>query len=89
MAIPTAHQEEVMIFGLSPQIFEDRLFPVSFHIVPIIDHTVSDGIMNAITRCLRVRKGFVADKEIKVFDSTLRCEMSWLGGNSGCSRRLR
>lgn len=85
----TAYQKEVMIFGLSPQVLEDCLFPVSFHVIPVVDHTVSDGVVNAIARCFRVRKCFVADKEVKILNSTFGCKMSWFGRNGWCSRGLR
>lgn len=84
----TAHQKEVVILRLSPQILEDGLLPVSLHVVPIINHTVSDGIMDAVSRCFRVGKGFIADEEVEVFHSTFRCEVTGFRGNSGCTRRL-
>lgn len=57
-----------MIFWFSSQILEDRLLPVSFHEVPVIDHTVSNGIMNPISRGFRVGDCFMADEEVEVFD---------------------
>jgi len=41
-------QEKVMIFGLTTEVFEDALLPELFHGGPIIDLTVSDGILAGI-----------------------------------------
>lgn len=68
-----------MVLGLSTQVLEDRLLPVSLHIIPVVDHTMSNGIVHAIAGCLRVREGLIADEEIEVFNPAFACEMSWLG----------
>lgn len=65
-----------MVFWLCSQILEDRLLPVTFHVIPIINHTMADRIMDSITRRSGIGESFVADKEVKIFDSTFRCEMS-------------
>ena len=72
-----------MVFWLCTKIFEDRLLPVPLHIVPVIDLTVADRVVYAIARCLSIGKSLISDKEVKVFDAALGCEMSWLGGYSG------
>lgn len=61
-----------MIFRFGTEVLEDCLLPVSFHVIPVVNHSVSNGIVNAISRRFSVCKGLVADEEIKVFDSTLR-----------------
>jgi hypothetical protein len=79
------HKEEVVIFRLSPQILEDGLLPVSFHVIPVVYHSMTDRVVYSISWGFRVRKGFVSDKEIKVFYTTLRREVTRLRGYSGRS----
>lgn len=47
-------QKEVMILGLSAQVLEDRLLPVTFHVIPIVNHTMADGVVYAIARRLGI-----------------------------------
>lgn len=68
-----------MIFGLSSKILEDRLLPVSLHIVPIVDHTMADGVVDAISRSLLIRNGLVTDEEVEVFDTSLGRKITRLG----------
>lgn len=58
-----------MILWLCTQVLEDALFPISLHVVPIIDETMSDGVVYAIR--LRVRDCLVADVKVEVLDATL------------------
>lgn len=60
-----------MIFRFRSQIFEDRLFPVPFHVIPIVYLTMSNGIVDTVSRGLCVRYGFIADEEIKILDTAL------------------
>jgi len=53
-----------MVLRFSAQILEYRLFPIPLHMVPIIDHTVSDRIVHSISRRLGIGKRLVADEEI-------------------------
>lgn len=62
-----------MIFWLSSEILEDRLFPVAFHVVPVLDLSVTNRIVYAITRSLGVGKCFISDEEVKVFNAALGC----------------
>jgi hypothetical protein len=39
-----------MILGLRAQIFEDRLLPIPLHMIPIINHTMSDGVVDTVSR---------------------------------------
>ena len=57
--------------------------------VPIIDHTMTNRIVNAITRGFRISKGFIADKEIKVLYSSFGCKMAWFTRNGRSTRRCR
>lgn len=58
-----------MVFWLSTQILEDALFPISLHVVPVIDEAMSDRIVDAIR--LRVRDCLVANVKVEVLDATL------------------
>ena len=82
-----ADQKEVMVLGLRPQVLEDRLLPVTLHMVPVVDHTVANGVVDAIAGCLGIRQCFVADKEIEVFDASFRCKapgLCWDRRSSTC-----
>jgi hypothetical protein len=57
--------------------------------VPIIDHTMTNRIVNTITRCFRISKSFIADKEIKVLYSSFGCKMAWFTRNGRSTRRCR
>jgi len=62
-----------MVLWLSPKVFEDALLPVALHVIPIINHTVSDGIVDAVG--LGVGHGFIADMEIEILDAALGGEV--------------
>ena len=63
------HQQEIMIFRLSTQILEDALFPISLHMVPIVDEAMSDWVMDAIR--LRIGDCLVTDVKVEVLDAAL------------------
>lgn len=65
-----------MIFWFSPQILEYCLLPVPFHMIPVVYHTVTDGVVNAISRGFRIGEGFVSNEEVKVFYTAFRCEVA-------------
>lgn len=67
----TTHQQEVVILRFCPQVLEDRLLPVPLHVVPVLNLTMPNRIVHAISRGLRVRQGLIADEEIKVFNTPL------------------
>jgi hypothetical protein len=60
-----------VVLRFCAQILEDRLFPVAFHIVPVVNHAVSNGIVDSIAGCLSVGEGLVADEEVKVLYASL------------------
>jgi len=68
------HEKEVVILGLSSQILEDTLFPVSFHLIPIFDLTVFDRVIQVIG--LRVCECFVSDVEIEIVYTSFRREVT-------------
>lgn len=44
-----------MILGFRAQVLEDRLLPVTFHMIPIVNHAVANWIVYAIAGCLGIR----------------------------------
>lgn len=60
-----------MVLRLNSQILENGLRPVSFHVVPILDLTMSNGIVGTVSRTGAGREGLVADKNIQVFRPAL------------------
>ena len=66
-------EEKVMILRLSAKILEDGLFPISLHLIPILDHTMSNRIVDSIS--LVVRESFVPNEEIEILDTPFRSEM--------------
>ncbi len=71
-----AHQEKVVVLWLGSKVLEDALFPVSLHMIPVINKSMTNRIMQAIS--LRVSHGLVSDEEIKVLNPTLRGKISRL-----------
>lgn len=56
------YKEKVMVFGLCAEIFEDTLLPIALHLIPVLDHAVTDRIVDSVR--LVVGNGFISDKEI-------------------------
>ena len=70
--ITAAHQKKIVILRLCPQILEDNLLPITFHMIPIINHSMADRIVNTISWRLLVRDSFVSNEEIQVFNTAFR-----------------
>ncbi len=83
------HQEEVVVLGLRTKVLEDRLLPIPLHVVPVLDLTVADGVVDAIAGGLGVGEGFIADEEVEVLDASLGRDITGFGGKSGSARGLR
>lgn len=83
-----AHQKEIMIFWFSPQILEDGLLPVSLHVIPIVNHSVPNWIVNTVTGRFHVGKSFITNEEVEVFNTSFRSKMPWFIWNGRCTRRL-
>lgn len=60
-----------MVFGLSAQVLEDALFPEALHVVPILDQSMLDRLVNLVR--LGIRICFITNKEVKILDATLGC----------------
>lgn len=72
------HQEEVMILRLCTEILEDRLLPITLHVIPIVNLSMANGIIHSVAWGLRIRESFIADKEIEILNTALRGEMPGL-----------
>ena len=59
----------MLVFGLASEVFEDRLFPVPFHMIPVVDLAVTNRVVNR--HCFGVCNGLITNVEIKVLDTPL------------------
>ena len=71
-------QKEVMVLRLCTEILEDRLFPVPLHVIPVVDLTMANRVVDTVSRRLRISKRFIANEEVKVLDPSLRGEIARL-----------
>ena len=71
-----------MVLRLRSEILEDRLFPVTLHVVPVIDLTMANRIVNTVSWRFRISKRLVANEEVEVLDPAFRGKMARLGWNS-------
>ena len=65
-----------MILWFATKVLEYRLLPVTLHIVPVIDLTMADRIVDAVSRRLRVGECLIADEEVEVLNPALGREVS-------------
>jgi len=68
-------QKEIVVLRLGAEVLEDRLFPVAFHVIPVVDLTMADRVVDTVSWCLGISERFVTDKEVEVLDPALRGEM--------------
>ena len=66
---PKTHEQNIMIFRLSPQILEDRLGPEPLHQVPVVNLPMFDRAVDVVG--LRVGYSFVSDEIVEVVDPPL------------------
>lgn len=93
-----------MVLGLNSQVLEYRVGPEALHEIlcaisvrlffldmvsyPIVYLTVTDGVVDAISRTSGRSKSFVANEEVQVFCTSLSREMSARSSATGQERRL-
>lgn len=68
-----------MVLRLRPEVLEDRLFPVTLHVIPVIDLTMANRIVDTISWRLRISKRLVANEKVEVLDPALRGEIARFG----------
>lgn len=78
-----------MILWLRSKILEYRLFPVPLHMIPVVNHSMTNGIMDSVAWRLRVGQRFIADEEIEIFYTAFRRQMTGFGRNGWASSSLR
>lgn len=60
-----------MILWLRPEVLEDSLFPVTLHVIPVIDLTMTNRIVDTVSWRLRISKCLVANEKVEVLDPAL------------------
>jgi hypothetical protein len=68
-----------MVLRLRPEVLKDRLFPVTLHVIPVIDLTMANRIVDTVSWRLRISKRLIANEKVEVLDPALRGEMARLG----------
>ena len=68
-----------MVLRLRPEVLEDCLFPVTLHVIPVIDLTMANRIVDTVSWRLRISKRLVADEKVEVLDPAFRGEIAGLG----------
>ena len=68
-----------MVLRLRPEVLEDRLFPVTLHVIPVINLTMANRVVDTVSWGLRISKRLVANEEVEVLDPAFRGEIARLG----------
>ena len=71
-------QKEIMVLRLGAEVLEDRLFPVAFHVIPVVDLTMTNRVVDTVSWRLSIGERFVTDEEVEVLDPALRGEIARL-----------
>lgn len=77
-----------MVFRLNSQILENGVGPEPLHVIPILNLTMSDRVMQAISRSIGCRKRLVADEEVEILGSSLCRKMPRRAATGAQERRL-
>ena len=67
-----------MVLWFRAEVLEDRLLPVTLHVIPIVDLTMANRVVDTVSWRLRISKCLVPNEEIEVFDPSLRGKMARL-----------
>ncbi len=73
-----------MVLRFGTEVLEDALLPESFHVVPILDETMTDGLIDLVGFSVGI--GFVADEEVEVFDAAFGRKRRGRRKSSGLGR---
>ena len=65
-----AYQQKVVVLWFSTEVFEYGLLPVPLHMIPVVNHAMTDGKMQSIR--LGIGKGVISNMKVKVLYSTFR-----------------
>lgn len=61
-----------MVFRLNTEVFENRVRPESLHVVPVLDLTMTDGVVDPIARSVARSQSLITDEEVQILRTTLR-----------------
>ena len=70
VARPMTDQKEVVVLWLRAEILKDSLLPIAFHVVPIVDLSMANGVVNAVSWRLCIGKRLIANEEVEVLDAS-------------------
>lgn len=59
-------EQEVVVLGLNSQVLEDGVRPEPLHVIPILNLTMTDRVVDAISGTAGGCKSLVADEEVKI-----------------------
>lgn len=65
----TPHQQEAVVLWFCSEVLEYALLPVLLHEIPVIDETVTDGIVYAVAVASARCEGFVSDEKVEILDT--------------------
>ena len=69
-----------MVFWLCTKILEYRLLPVPLHVVPVLNLTMANGVVDAIARGLSIGNSLISNEEVKIFYPSFGSEVARFGG---------
>lgn len=86
------HQEERVILGLATKVLKDTLLPVTLHMIPVVDLSVADRVIEGIG--LGISDSFVSNIEVQIFSTTLGrdvggCVIGRVGGDHSWLNKRR
>ena len=68
-----------MVLGLSAQVLEDALLPESLHQIPVLHHSMTDGVLAGIAHLV----GLVSNVEVYIREEKCVCVCVCGGGGGG------
>ena len=69
-----------MVLRLCAEILEDRLLPVPLHVVPVVNLSMANGVVDAIARGLSIGNSLISNEEVKIFYPSFGSEVARFGG---------
>lgn len=61
-----------MVLRLDAQVLEDGIRPEPLHVIPVLDLTMANGVVDSITGPVGRCQSFIANEEVQVLCTTLR-----------------
>jgi hypothetical protein len=63
--VPSAYKQDVVVLWFGTEVLEDTLLPESLHVIPVLNHTMSNRVMQSI--CPVSQLSFMIDGDIKAY----------------------